>query len=146
MPALNKVQIIGNLCQDPEKRITPNGNAVVSVSLATNETYKDKQGQKQQSTEYHRLVFWGRQAEIVEQYCRKGSLLYIDGKLQTRKWQNKDGADQYTTEIQVRELQMLDSKKQDSQQGQYNKPQQQQNDPYQTPPPNSDFIEDDFPF
>ena len=124
MGNLNKVLLIGNLCQDPEKRTTSSGNEVVSVSLATNETYKDKQGNKQQSTEYHRLVFWNQLAGIVAQYCKKGSSLYVEGQLQTRKWQDKDGKDMYTTEVNVRQMQMLDSKSQG---------QQGQSDPYGPP-------------
>lgn len=128
MPAINKVILLGNLCQDPEKRQTPQGHSVVSVSLATNESYKDKQGNKQQSTEYHKLVFWNQVADIVSNYCKKGSLIYVEGKLQTRKWQNQEGKDQYTTEVVVSQMQMLDSKQQSG--GQQN----QQYDPYQTPP------------
>lgn len=108
--SLNKVLLIGRLGQDPEKRVTPSGASVVNVSLATSDRFKDKTGNFQERTEWHRLVFWNRSAEIVEQYCRKGSQLYIEGTLQTREWQDKDGNKRYTTEIMVRNMQMLDSK------------------------------------
>ena len=133
MASLNKVLLIGRLGQDPEKRVTPSGASVVNVSLATSDRFKDKTGNQQERTEWHRLVFWNRTAEIVEQYCRKGSQLYIEGTLQTRDWQDKDGNKKYTTEIMVRNMQMLDSKGSQQQsdgggtyfQGQ-NPPQQQQ--------------------
>ncbi len=111
---VNKVILIGNLGQDPETRYTPNGNAVVNLSLATDESYKDRQtGQMVPKTEWHRIVMFGKIAEIAGQYLRKGSKVYIEGKLQTRKWQNKEGQDVYTTEVVVDingQMQMLDSR------------------------------------
>jgi single-strand DNA-binding protein len=111
---VNKVILIGNLGQDPETRYTPNGNAVVNLSLATDESYKDRQtGQMVPKTEWHRIVMFGKIAEVAGQYLRKGSKVYIEGKLQTRKWQGQDGQDRYTTEVVVDingQMQMLDSR------------------------------------
>jgi single-strand DNA-binding protein len=111
---VNKVILIGNLGQDPEVRYMPNGNAVANVSLATSETWKDKNsGEQQERTEWHRVVFFGKLAEIVGQYLRKGSKVYVEGRLQTRKWQGQDGQDRYTTEVVVDmqgNMQMLDSR------------------------------------
>lgn len=111
---VNKVILIGNLGQDPETRYTPNGNAVVNLTLATDESYKDRQtGQLVPKTEWHRIVMFGKIAEVAGQYLRKGSKVYIEGKLQTRKWQGQDGQDRYTTEIVVDingQMQMLDSR------------------------------------
>ncbi|WP_328186184.1 single-stranded DNA-binding protein [Marinobacter sp. OP 3.4] len=112
--SVNKVILIGNLGQDPETRYTPNGNAVVNLNLATDESYKDRQtGQLVPKTEWHRIVMFGKIAEIAGQYLRKGSKVYIEGKLQTRKWQGQDGQDRYTTEVVVDingQMQMLDSR------------------------------------
>jgi len=110
MGYLNKVLLIGRLGQDPEKRMTPAGHSVVNISLATTEYFKDQAGNKQERTEWHRVVFWNRQAEIVEQYCRKGSQIYVEGSLQTREWQDKDGNRRFSTDIVARNLQLLDSK------------------------------------
>jgi len=108
---INKVILIGNLGNDPETRYMPSGGAVTNVSLATSETWKDKQtGQPQERTEWHRVVFFNRLAEIAGEYLRKGSKVYIEGSLRTRKWQDKDGQDKYTTEIVASEMQMLDSR------------------------------------
>ncbi|MDX1756790.1 MAG: single-stranded DNA-binding protein [Marinobacter sp.] len=111
---VNKVILIGNLGQDPETRYTPNGNAVVNLNLATDESYKDRQtGQMVPKTEWHRIVMFGKIAEVAGQYLRKGSKVYIEGKLQTRKWQGQDGQDRYTTEVVVDingQMQMLDSR------------------------------------
>src|SRR3990167_5503186 len=108
---INKVILIGNVGADPEVRYTPNGNAVTTLSLATTEIWKDKQsGDKQERTEWHRVVCFNRLAEIAGEYIRKGGKLYIDGSLRTRKWQDQQGQDRYTTEIIANELQMLDSK------------------------------------
>lgn len=108
---INKVILIGNLGQDPEVRYMPSGGAVTSVSIATSETWKDKQsGESQERTEWHRLVFFNRLAEIAGEYLRKGSKIYAEGRLQTRKWQDKNGQDRYTTEIVVNDMQMLDSR------------------------------------
>lgn len=108
---INKVILIGHLGADPEIRYMPSGNAVANVSLATTESWKDKQtGESQEKTEWHRVCFFSRLAEIVGEYCRKGSKIYIEGKLQTRKWQDQNGVERYTTEIIANEMQMLDSK------------------------------------
>ncbi|MCK7549743.1 single-stranded DNA-binding protein [Marinobacter koreensis] len=111
---VNKVILIGNLGQDPDTRYTPNGNAVVNLNLATDESYKDRQtGQLVPKTEWHRVVLFGKVAEVAGQYLRKGSKVYIEGKLQTRKWQGQDGQDRYTTEVVVDingQMQMLDSR------------------------------------
>ena len=109
---INKVILIGNLGQDPETRYMPSGGAVTNVTVATSESWKDKQtGQQQERTEWHRVVFFNRLAEIAGEYLRKGSKVYIEGSLRTRKWQDKNtGADRYTTEIVGNEMQMLDSR------------------------------------
>lgn len=99
---INKVILIGHLGQDPEIRYMPNGNAVANITLATSETWRDKQsGEPREKTEWHRVVFFGKLAEIVGEYLRKGSQVYLEGRLQTRKWQGQDGQDKYTTEIVV---------------------------------------------
>ncbi|MGO4999767.1 single-stranded DNA-binding protein [Oceanisphaera sp. W20_SRM_FM3] len=99
---INKVILIGHLGQDPEIRYMPNGNAVANITLATSETWRDKQsGEQKEKTEWHRVVFFGKLAEIVGEYLRKGSQVYVEGRLQTRKWQGQDGQDRYTTEIVV---------------------------------------------
>jgi single-strand DNA-binding protein len=108
---INKVIIVGNCGQDPETRYMPSGGAVTNLSLATSESWKDKNtGEQQERTEWHRVVFFNRLAEIVEQYVKKGSKIYIEGSLRTRKWQGQDGQDRYTTEIVASEMQMLDSR------------------------------------
>lgn len=108
--SVNKVILIGNLGADPEVRYTPSKTAVANMRLATNESYKNREGELVEKTEWHSLVAWDRLAEICEQYLKKGSTIYIEGSLQTRKWQDKDGNDKYTTEIKVRDMQMLDSR------------------------------------
>lgn len=108
---INKVILIGNLGNDPEVRYTPNGSAVANITLATSETWRDKQsGELQDRTEWHRVVFFGRLAEIVGEYLRKGSKIYVEGSLRTRKWQDKNGVDRYTTEIIANEMHILDSR------------------------------------
>jgi single-strand DNA-binding protein len=108
---VNKVILIGNLGNDPEIRYTPSGSAVANLSLATSETWRDKQsGEIQDRTEWHRVVFFNRLAEIVGEYLHKGSKVYVEGTLRTRKWQDKTGMDRYTTEIIASEMHMLDSR------------------------------------
>ena len=109
---INKVIIVGNCGQDPETRYMPSGGAVTNLSLATTESWKDKNtGQQQERTEWHRVVFFNRLAEIAGEYVKRGSKIYVEGSLRTRKWQDKDsGQDRYTTEIVANEMQMLDSK------------------------------------
>jgi single-strand DNA-binding protein len=114
MSGINKVILIGNLGAKPEVKFTSGNNAIANLSIATSESWTDKNtGQKQEKTEWHRVVLFGKLAEIVAQYCNKGSKLYIEGKLQTRKWTNKNGQDQYTTEVIVSgfngTVQILDS-------------------------------------
>ncbi len=105
---INKVILIGNLGKDPDIRYTPGGAAVANVTIATNESWKDKNtGEMQERTEWHNVVFFSRLAEIVGEYLRKGSQVYVEGRLQTRKWQDKSGNDRYTTEIVANEMQML---------------------------------------
>ena len=105
---LNKVILIGRVGADPEVRYMPNGNAVANVRLATNESYKDKTtGQMQEATEWHRVVMYGKLAEIVGQYVQKGKLVYIEGRIRTNKWQDQSGQDRYTTEIIANEMQLL---------------------------------------
>lgn len=105
---INKVILVGNLGQDPEVRYLPSGGAITTISIATTESWKDKQtGQQQDRTEWHRVVFFNRLAEIAGEYLKKGSQVYIEGKLQTRKWQDQSGQDRYTTEIVANEMQML---------------------------------------
>ncbi|KGK41603.1 single-stranded DNA-binding protein [Nitrincola sp. A-D6] len=112
---INKVILIGNLGQDPEVKYMPSGNAVTNLTLATSDTWKDKQtGQPQERTEWHRVVFFNRLAEIAGEYLRKGSKVYIEGALRTRKWQDQSGQDRYTTEIVANEMQMLDGRGGDS--------------------------------
>lgn len=108
MRGINKVILIGNLGQDPEVKYLNNGNAVTNLSLATSETWKDKNtGQKQDKTEWHRIVMFNKLAEIAGEYLKKGAKIYVEGKLQTRKWKDQQGADHYTTEVIANEMQML---------------------------------------
>lgn len=117
---INKVIIVGNIGQDPEVKYMPSGGAVTNVSIATSETWKDKNtGQPQERTEWHRVVFFNRLGEIAGEYLKKGSKVYIEGSLRTRKWQAQDGTDRYTTEIVASEMQMLDGRS-DNQGGGYN--------------------------
>jgi single-strand DNA-binding protein len=164
---VNKVILVGNLGADPEVRYMPSGGAVTNVNLATSETWKDKQtGQPQERTEWHRIVFFNRLAEIAGEYLKKGSKLYVEGSLRTRKWQGQDGQDRYTTEIVASEMQMLDSRPGGQAAGGYPQddynqsggPSQQQRPAQQGPaaapgrqqdaPPPGDFgdFDDDIPF
>ena len=108
--SVNKVILVGRLGKDPETRYMTNGEAVTNVTLATSENWKDKSGEKQEKTEWHNLVFYRRLAEVAGEYLKKGSQIYVEGKIQTRKWQDKEGKDRYTTEIIVNEMQMLGGK------------------------------------
>ena len=107
MASVNKVILIGNLGKDPETRYLPSGDAVTNISLATTDQWKDKSGEKQEHTEWHRVAFFGKTAEIAGEYLKKGSQVYVEGSLRTRKWQDKDGQDRYTTEIRADSMQML---------------------------------------
>ena len=105
---INKVILVGNLGNDPETRYTPNGSAVTNISIATSESWKDKQsGEQKERTEWHKVVFFGRLAEIAAEYLRKGSQVYVEGSLRTNKWQDRDGNDRWTTEVIAAEMQML---------------------------------------
>ena len=153
MASVNKVIIVGNLGKDPETRYAPSGGAGTNIVVATTETWKDKaSGEKREATEWHRVVFFGKLAEIAGQYLKKGSQVYLEGKLKTRKWQDKDAQDRYTTEINADEMKMLGSKG-DGQQQEGQRPQQTQ----QRPPANTQRqpqgqaggfsdMDDDIPF
>jgi single-strand DNA-binding protein len=110
MASVNKVILVGNLGRDPETRYTTGGDAVTNIRVATTDTWKDKNGDKQEKTEWHTVVFFGRQAEIAGEYLKKGRQVYVEGRLQTRKWQDKEGQDRYTTEIVADRMQMLGSR------------------------------------
>lgn len=154
---INKVILIGNLGQDPEQRAMPNGNAVTNITLATSESWKDKNtGQQQERTEWHRVIFFNRLAEIAGQYLQKGSKVYVEGSLRTRKWQDQSGQDRYTTEIVASEMQMLDSRGDSGTQNQNHAPQQsyqqrqapqnQQGYQQQMPGAGMPDFDDDIPF
>lgn len=153
---VNKVILVGNVGSDPEVRYAPSGNAFANVSLATSESWKDKQtGQLQERTEWHRVVFSGKLAEIVGEYVRKGSQIYVEGQLRTRKWQNQQGQDQYTTEIVVGmggTMQLLGgAPSEGSQQQRQSRPQapqqrSQQQAQQAQPAPDYDSFDDDIPF
>ncbi|VAW91364.1 Single-stranded DNA-binding protein [hydrothermal vent metagenome] len=162
---VNKVILIGNLGKDPEVRYSPNGGAVANITLATSESWKDKNtGEQVDKTEWHRVVFFRRLAEVAGEYLKKGSKVFIEGKLQTRKWQDQNGQDRYTTEIVANEMQMLDSKGGGSanfnqgqqaavpqqynapQGGQQAAPQQQAPTQQQAPAMSGGDFDDDIPF
>lgn len=150
MSGVNKAIIIGHVGQDPAIRYTPAGVAVANVSVATSESWKDQQGHKQERTEWHRVVAYSKLAEIIGEYVKKGSKIYIEGKLQTRKWQDKEGRDCYTTEIIADGMQMLDGKSADGGQRQQGQQQPRQQAQQQRPAQSyqqaaaDDF--DDIPF
>ena len=141
MASVNKVILVGNLGKDPEVKTTPNGQKVASFSIATTERYKDQQGNQQEKTEWHNIVAWKRLAEIIEQYVRKGSSLYIEGKLTTRSWDDQQGQKKYRTEVIASSIQMLGGKNEGSQQA----PQRQRQ-----PQPEVDYgslpADEDLPF
>ncbi len=111
MASINKVILVGNLGKDPEVRYMPNGDAVANITIATSESWKDKNtGEKKELTEWHRVVFYRKLAEIVGQYLKKGSAVYVEGSIKTRKWTDKEGVERYTTEINANEMQMLGGK------------------------------------
>ena len=110
MASVNKVILVGNLGADPEVRYMPSGEAVVNLRLATTDTWKDKDGNKQEATEWHRVSFFGRLAEVCGQYLRKGSQIYVEGSIRTRKYTDKDGAEKYATEVRGERMQMLGSR------------------------------------
>ena len=111
---LNKAMLIGNLGADPETRYTQDGTCVCNLRLATTEKFKNRNGEQQERTEWHRVVLWGRLGEIAGQYLRKGAKVYVEGKIETRKWQDRDGGDRYTTEIRAHEMKMLGGRREDT--------------------------------
>jgi single-strand DNA-binding protein len=111
MSSLNKAMIIGRLGQDPDVRYTQSNTAVANMSIATSERYKDKSGEWKEKTEWHKVVAWGRTAEVCQEYLKKGSQVYIEGPIQTNKWEDKEGQTRYTTEIKALQMTMLDSKR-----------------------------------
>jgi len=140
---INKVILVGNLGQDPETRYMPSGSAVTNFTVATNESWKDKQtGEQKERTEWHRVAMFNRLAEIAAEYLRKGSQVYIEGKLRTRKWQDRDGNDRYTTEIIADEMQMLGGRG-----GGGSAPMRSESESSGRPPqPPDDDFDDDIPF
>lgn len=142
---VNRVVIIGNLGQDPEEKFMPSGNSVVNISVATSESWNDKNtGEKKEVTEWHRVVFFNKLAEIAAKYLKKGSKVYIEGSLKTRKWQDSHGSDHYTTEIVASEMQMLDSRGVEEV-GNYQKQVTHTKDSLGVET-KTDFIDDDIPF
>lgn len=141
MASVNKVILVGNLGADPETKFMPSGDAVCNMSLATTDTWKDKtSGEKKEATEWHRVVLFRRLAEVAGQYLKKGSQVYIEGRIKTRKWQDKDGQDRYTTEIEAEEMKMLGSKRDAAEPSE---PAHQQTKQKSS---NFDDMEDDIPF
>jgi single-strand DNA-binding protein len=148
MSGVNKVILIGRAGKDPETRYMKDGEAVTNLSIATSENWKNKDGEKQEKTEWHNLVFYRQLAEIVGEYVVKGSEIYVEGKLQTRKWQHKDGTDRYSTEIVVDKMQMLGSKpsgERAQKTGRAGEPQGNQG-PSSSRRPGEDDFDDDIPF
>jgi len=146
---INKVILVGNLGQEPTVRYTPAGAAVTTISVATTESWKDKEGNKQEKVEWHRVVFFSRLAEIAGEYLKKGSQVYIEGKLRTNKWQDQSGQDRYTTEILANDLQMLGGRGGDSNQGGFNNNQTAPNAPSggdNTAPGGFEDFDDEIPF
>lgn len=148
---INKAIIVGNLGKDPESKHTSNGSSVSNFSVATSETWKDKNtGERKEATEWHRVVAFGRTADVVNQYLSKGSKVYVEGKIQTRKWQDKEGNDRYTTEILANNIKMMDGKSESGQSRQQSRaPELVSQGPEKPAPqqaPVSDFLDDDVPF
>lgn len=149
MASVNKVVLIGSLGKDPEVRFMPNGEAVCNFSIATSENWKDKAGAKQERTEWHNIVMYRKLAEIAGEYLKKGAPVYIEGKLQTRKWQTKEGQDRYTTEIIADQMQMLGSKAQSNDSGDTSYQPKENNAPQANNASKSDSwddLEQDIPF
>lgn len=146
MASVNRVTLIGNLGKDPEMRFMPNGDAVCNFSIATTENWKDKNGQKQEKTEWHNIVIYRKLAEIAGEYLKKGQPVYIEGRLQTRKWQDKDNNDRYTTEVIADQMQMLGNKT-TSEHGAGSAPKNQGAGAGAVPPDGGfEVMEDDIPF
>lgn len=140
---LNRAEIIGYLGRDPEVRHTPDGTAVTTLSIATSEKWKDRDGKPQERTEWHRCIAWGKLAEICEKYLKKGGLVYVEGRLETQKWQDKEGIDRYTTQIRMDQMRMLSGRPEGS-----SRPPSP--DPTSSPAParsgKFDSLDDDIPF
>ena len=144
MASVNKVILVGNLGKDPEVKFMPNGEAVCNFSIATTENWKDKAGEKQEKTEWHNIVMYRKLAEIAGEYLKKGSAVYLEGSLQTRKWQTKEGQDRYTTEIICTQMQMLSGKADAISQAQGNsQPAERKPGPVADP---MEYLESDIPF
>ncbi len=144
---VNKVILIGNLGNDPDVRYTASGAAVSNISLATTDSWKNKEsGDLQEKTEWHRIVFFGRLAEIVAEYLKKGSQIYVEGRLQTRKWQDKEGNDRYTSEIVGNEMQMLGSKSSGENFSRSKPTKSDDIPPSATVSQDENFVDDDIPF
>ena len=163
MAGVNKVILVGNLGKDPETRYMPSGSAVTNITVATSETWKDKNtGEKKEQTEWHRVAFFNRLAEVAGEYLKKGSKVYVEGSIHTRKWQDQSGQDRYTTEIVAAEMQMLDSRsggqgagydgggyqpqQPQGQRGSPSAPQHEYTAGQNTPPPSDGFDDDPIPF
>ena len=153
MPSVNKVILLGNLGRDPELRFLPNGDAVCNFSIATTDSWKDKAGEKQEKTEWHNIVMYRKLAEIAGEYLKKGRLVYLEGRLQTRKWQTKDGQDRYTTEIVADNMQMLggrDAGTQSTSKNEFNQEPKKNDNPSKADDSSAassfDEFEDDIPF
>ena len=146
---LNKAILIGNLGADPETRFTQDGTCVCNIRLATTERFKNRDGERQERTEWHRVVMWGKLGEIANEYLKKGARVYIEGKIETRKWTDRDGNDKYTTEIRANEMKMLSSRDSGapSQGGAKPAATGAQKDPFADAPDFSDTpVDDDIPF
>jgi len=150
---LNKAILIGNLGADPETRYMQDGTCVCNIRIATTERFKDRNGERQERTEWHRVVLWGKLGEIANQYLHKGSQVYIEGKIETRKWQDRDGNDKYTTEIRAREMKMLGGKGEGAPRSQAPAPAEKPaqgaptDDPFADAPAFNDVpVDDDIPF
>ncbi|MEE8428314.1 MAG: single-stranded DNA-binding protein [Gammaproteobacteria bacterium] len=142
---INKAIILGTLGKDPEVRYTGSGSAVATISVATNEKWKDKQsGEMQERTEWHRIVIWGKLAEICGQYLKQGSLAYFEGSIRTNKWQDRDGKDRYTTEIIATEMQMLGGQSHTDNRGDYSKSKPDHEKPKQQPASRESPTDDGF--
>ena len=153
MASVNKVILIGNLGKDPETRYMPNGDAVTNITLATTETWKDKLGERQEKTEWHRVTFYRKLAEIVGEYLKKGRPVYIEGRLETRKWTDKAGVERYTTDVIANDMKMLGGKPLDESRQQEPEAQSESSgeavgDPRPSKKPSSSFddMDDDIPF
>ena len=142
--SINKVILIGRLGRDPEVKYTPSGQAVAKFSIATDETYKDRNGEQQRRTEWHNIVAWRRLAEICGEYLVKGKLVYIEGRIQTRQWEDREGNKRNTTEIVAREMKMLSPKSEGDRSE--SSSQQSESTPAPAPAPSPEITDDDIPF